>query len=114
MSTNQTQQASTPETDEFLLSHTAIRLDSPIAERMRDLERQLADAMETSEQRDRLAEACRSLLESEEVNKAWPINGTKRAEKPSDTFSGATATVKFRRLLAIHAVLAAVKETTNA
>lgn len=52
-----------------------------------------------------LSEACRALLSSEGVQKAWPLNGTKRAEKPSDTFSQASATVRFRQLLAIQVAL---------
>lgn len=47
----------TPITDEFLLNRTALRLDSPLAENMRDLERQLAEARE---QRDSLAIALRT------------------------------------------------------
>jgi hypothetical protein len=64
---------------------------------------------EARKQRDTLAEQCRALLDSDEAQKAWPLDGTRRAEKPSDTHSSATVTVKFRRLLAIHSALAAVK-----
>ena len=58
---------------------------------------------------EKLAELCLKLLQSDEVQKAWPLDGARRAEKPSDTHSSATVTVKFRRLLAIHSALAAVK-----
>jgi len=85
----------------------------------RQLERELAEAKESwrfssicrelKHQRDTLAEQCRALLDSDEVQKAWPLDGTRRAEKPSETHSSATVTVRFRRLLAIHSALAAVE-----
>lgn len=59
--------------------------------------------------KDDLIDACNALLQSEEVQKAWPLDGIRKAEKPSDTFSKATATVKFRKLLAIHTALQAKK-----
>jgi hypothetical protein len=64
---------------------------------------------QTSPCKDDLIDACNALLQSEEVQKAWPLDGTRKAEKPNDTFSRATATVKFRKLLAIHSALQAVK-----
>ena len=81
-----------------------------IAENNRLLEELKAERKASfREQRDRLADECRALLDSEEVQKSWPLDGTKRAAKPKDTHSSATATVKFRRLLAINAALASVK-----
>lgn len=64
------------------------------------------DALEKiTKQRDALVMACRMLLASPEVQGSWPLNGTKRAQKPSDTYSKAEAKVKFRHLLKIHAVI---------
>lgn len=57
------------------------------------------------EENNKLREACQRLLDSPEVQEAWPTTGKIRAQKPKDTFSGAIATVRFRRLLAIHQIL---------
>jgi uncharacterized coiled-coil DUF342 family protein len=73
---------------------------------MGELRKELAEVMK---QRDALAAKCRALLDSEEVQKAWPHDGLNRAEKPKETHSSATATVKFRRLLAIHSALATLE-----
>lgn len=54
---------------------------------------------------ERLTAACRRLIESEAVQTAWPLDGARRAETPGETHSSATARVKFRHLLAIHAAL---------
>lgn len=70
----------------------------------------LKQLAEVREQRDRLAEECRALLHSEAVQTAWPLDGTRRAEKPSDTNASADVCVKFRHLLAINAALSAQEQ----
>lgn len=72
-----------------------------------ELEKLQAELAAAQEHAERLREACQKLLNSGSVQRAWPMTGGKRAEKPGDTFSQAAATVKFRDLLRIHQALAA-------
>lgn len=61
-------------------------------------------------QRNQLVVACQQLLSSPEVQSNWPLDGLTRAQKPSDVYSSASTSVKFRRLLAINALLESFME----
>lgn len=70
----------TPITDEFLLNHTAIRLDSPVAELMRNLERRLAAKRETIATIERQLDAARRAVTNLERERDNAIADAKQFE----------------------------------
>ncbi len=77
----------TPETDDYLLKHTAIRLDSPLGEKMRELERDRNEARMIAEQAVAGIDRLCSHIRPELPKTPLPWNSPENEKSPS---TGAT------------------------